>query len=94
MELSRHIKNISNTIPGKEQFFWQAFARMFEVSDRCFFFVAAHSSKVGSGAPIFTNKSRGRGGGQPYMCCITSKIVRCAFTEFETSASAPSLSAK
>uniref|UniRef100_A0A915BUU2 T-complex protein 1 subunit eta n=1 Tax=Parascaris univalens TaxID=6257 RepID=A0A915BUU2_PARUN len=31
MELSRHIKNISNTIAGKEQFFWQAFARMFEI---------------------------------------------------------------
>ncbi|VDM28578.1 unnamed protein product [Toxocara canis] len=31
MELSRHLREIAGTIAGKEQFFWQAFARMFEI---------------------------------------------------------------
>ncbi|CAG9532088.1 unnamed protein product [Cercopithifilaria johnstoni] len=31
MELSRHIRDISKTIAGKEQFFWQAFARTLEI---------------------------------------------------------------
>ncbi|VDK30743.1 unnamed protein product [Anisakis simplex] len=31
MELSRHLKEMSGKIVGKEQFFWKAFARMFEV---------------------------------------------------------------
>ncbi|EJW84468.1 T-complex protein 1 [Wuchereria bancrofti] len=31
MELSRHIRDISKTIAGKEQFFWQAFAKTLEV---------------------------------------------------------------
>ncbi|VDM97727.1 unnamed protein product [Thelazia callipaeda] len=31
MELSRHLREISKTIAGKEQFFWQAFARTLEV---------------------------------------------------------------
>ncbi|VDK19514.1 unnamed protein product [Anisakis simplex] len=31
MELSRHLKEMSGKIVGKEQFFWKAFARMFEI---------------------------------------------------------------
>uniref|UniRef100_A0A1I7VRC7 T-complex protein 1 subunit eta n=1 Tax=Loa loa TaxID=7209 RepID=A0A1I7VRC7_LOALO len=31
MELSRHIRDISRTIAGKEQFFWQAFAKTLEI---------------------------------------------------------------
>ncbi|VDK82885.1 unnamed protein product [Litomosoides sigmodontis] len=31
MELSRHIREISKTIAGKEQFFWQAFAKTLEI---------------------------------------------------------------
>lgn len=31
MELSRHIRDFGRTIAGKEQFFWQAFARTFEI---------------------------------------------------------------
>uniref|UniRef100_A0A1I7XKQ1 T-complex protein 1 subunit eta n=1 Tax=Heterorhabditis bacteriophora TaxID=37862 RepID=A0A1I7XKQ1_HETBA len=32
MELSRHLREKAKTIAGKEQFFWNAFARSFEVS--------------------------------------------------------------
>lgn len=32
MELSRHLRAKAKTIPGKEQFFWSAYARSFEVS--------------------------------------------------------------
>ncbi|VDD91425.1 unnamed protein product [Enterobius vermicularis] len=31
MELSHHLREVSKTISGREQFFWQAFARMFEI---------------------------------------------------------------
>lgn len=39
MELSHHLREVSKTISGREQFFWQAFARMFEVRFQlnCFF---------------------------------------------------------
>lgn len=41
MELSRHIRDISKTIAGKEQFFWQAFAKTLEVSF-CLIFSFSH----------------------------------------------------
>lgn len=31
MELSRYLREKAKAIPGKEQFFWNAFARSFEV---------------------------------------------------------------
>ncbi|KAK6057190.1 putative T-complex protein 1, eta subunit [Cooperia oncophora] len=34
MELSRHLRAKAKTIPGKEQFFWNAFARSFELRHR------------------------------------------------------------
>lgn len=36
MELSRHLRDVSKAIAGKEQFFWQAYARAFEVFNLIF----------------------------------------------------------